>query len=258
MRDAVRIDPTARRDAADFLLWAAVPALAVSALFAFHPWPTALPSQSDMMGLRWTAPYLVAGLIGAVLARRIGCGPGEAPVWRIVAWSFAAGLAAGAWDLGLALFTPWGAHLEAIDHANGYTWANVALPWSLAHYLHASIVSECAFRLFALVVPAWLVGRLILKGRFGPGVFWIFAVLAAWIEPLMKAVLVRKLPLAGMTPLETFVNLAAVAEQLVFAFMLRRYGWSAPIVMRLGYYLLVRVFSGYLYPPDAVMYPGPH
>jgi hypothetical protein len=254
----MRIDAMVRRDATAFLLVAILPALAVSALFALHPWPTAHPSQAALLGFAQTAPYLAIGLLGAVLARRVGCSRRETPAWRIAAWAVAAGILAGAFDLGLGLFTPWGAKLEAIDHANGYTWANVALPWSLAHYLHASILMECAFRLFAIVVPTWLIGRLLLKGRFEATVFWTFAVLAAWIEPLMKAVMVRKLPLAGLTPLETLVNLTAVAEQLAFAWVLRRFGWSAPILMRFGYYLLVRVFAGYLYPPDSVMYPGPH
>jgi hypothetical protein len=40
--------------------------------------------------------------------------------------------------------------------------------------------------------------------------------------------------------------------------MLRRFGWPAPILMRFGYYLLVRVFSGYFYPPFSESYPGPH
>lgn len=246
-----------RRDARDFLVWAALPALAVSALFGLAPWPTAHPSQASALGFGLTAGYLAAGLLGAVLARQIGCGRVAAPPWRTAAWALAAGVACGAADLAIGRFTPWGEHVEALNRASGYTWANVALPWSVPHYLHAAILSECAFRLFALVVPAWLTLRL-LKGRFEGAVFWSFAALVAWIEPLQKAILVRKLPLAGMTPLETAVNLAAVVEQLVFAWVLRRYGWSAPILARFGYYLLVRVFVGYLYPPTSVMYPGPH
>ena len=54
------------------------------------------------------------------------------------------------------------------------------------------------------------------------------------------------------------VSLEAVASQIVYAFMLRRFGWPAPILMRFGYYLLVRVFSGYFYPPFSESYPGPH
>jgi hypothetical protein len=40
--------------------------------------------------------------------------------------------------------------------------------------------------------------------------------------------------------------------QLAFAFLLRRYGWSAPIIARYGYYLLVRILFGYLESPNAI------
>ena len=49
-----------------------------------------------------------------------------------------------------------------------------------------------------------------------------------------------------------------IAEQIVFAWMLRRFGWPAPILMRFAWYLIVRVFVGYLYPHTSEMYPGPH
>jgi hypothetical protein len=61
-----------------------------------------------------------------------------------------------------------------------------------------------------------------------------------------------------MAPLDIAMELEAIANQLLFAWMLRRFGWPAPILMRYGYYLLVRVFAGYLYPHTSIMYPGPH
>jgi hypothetical protein len=253
----------ARRDLVYFLLGPGLASLAVAGLFHLHTWPTANPSQAAALDWGVTTAYLAVGAFAAMLSTQIGCPPAP-PVadrsqWlRICLWALAAGIASGGVDLAFDLLTPWGVHLRAIDKANGYSWANVALPWSLAHYLHAAVQLECAFRLAAIVIPAWLVGRLLLKGRFETVVFWTFAGLAAWIEPLEKAILVRKLPFADMGPWEIAVNLEAVVAQLVFAWMLRRFGWPAPILMRYGYYLLVRVFAGYLYPHTAEMYPGPH
>jgi hypothetical protein len=253
----------AKRDFAYFLMGPALISLAIAALFHLRPWPTALPSQAAALGWGFTAAYLAAGALGAFLSTKVGCPAApqldDRSRWRrVVLWSLAAGLGCGGVDLALQLLTPWGPHLAAIDKANGYTWANVALPWSLAHYLHASVLLESAFRLTAIVVPAWLVGWVLLKGRFQAVVFWMFAVLAALIEPLEKAILVRKLPFADMGPWDIAVNLEAVIAQLLFAWMMRRFGWPAPILMRYGYYLLVRVFTGYLYPHTSVMYPGPH
>src|SRR5678815_3369796 len=133
---------TVRRDAVNFLLYAALPALAVSALFVVHPWPTALPIQAATLGFGLTAGYLAAGFIGAVLAGPVGCGRSDASWVPMAAWALAAGVAWGAFDIGLGAFTAWGERLHEIEKAQNYTWANVALPWSLPHYLHASILSE--------------------------------------------------------------------------------------------------------------------
>ncbi len=253
----------ARRDLVYFLIGPGLATVAVAGLFHLRPWPTALPSQAQALGWGFTVALLAAGTLGAFLSTPVGCPPAppladRSRWWAIVIWSLGAGLAFGAADIAIQLLTPWGPHLAAMDKANGYTWANIALPWSLAHYLHASVQLESAFRLVAIIVPAWLVGRLLLKGRFEAWVFWAFAVLAASIEPLEKAVFVRKLPFADMAPMDVAMELEAVFTQLVFAWMLRRFGWPAPILMRYGYYLLVRVFAGYFYPHTSLMYPGPH
>jgi hypothetical protein len=257
-------DPHVRRDLTYFLAGPVLAALAVAALFQLHPWPT-LPRSGQAQALGWgaTAIYLAVGALGVALASRVGCPPAPPLAARgrwlkLSLWSLGAGLAYGALDIAISVLTPWGAHLEAIDRANGFTWANIALPWSLAHYLHGAIILECAFRLGAIVVPTWLVGRLLLRGRFESFVFWTFAVLAAWIEPLEKAILLRKIPFAGMAPMDIAMNLEAVASEVLFALMLRRFGWPAPILMRYGYYLLVRVFAGYFFPPASELYPGPH
>jgi hypothetical protein len=70
--------------------------------------------------------------------------------------------------------------------------------------------------------------------------------------------LLRKLPLADMGPLDLAMNLEAIASQVLFVGMLRRFGWPAPILMRYGYSLVVRVFGAYLFPHASEMYPGPH
>lgn len=253
----------ARRDLTYFLLGPALATFAIAGLFHLHPWPTAAPGQADAFGWGLTGGYLAVGATGALLASRVGCPSApelkDRAGWRrTFAWGLSAGLAYGAIDLAITVLTPWGAHLEAVDRSNGYSWANVALPWSLAHYLHGAVLLECAFRLGAIVVPTWLISRVLLKGRGEVAVFWTFGVLAAWIEPLEKAILLRKVPFADMAPMDLAMNLEAIAAQLVYAWLLRRFGWPAPLLARYGYYLLVRVFAGYLFPHSSEMYPGPH
>jgi hypothetical protein len=251
-----------RRELVLFLLIAAAPALAISAIFQLHPWPTPMKAQADALGWGQTGLYLAIGALGALVATRAGAAATPSPAdrrWgRLLAVGLLLGLAYGAFELALGRLTPWDAQLEVQTRAQGFTWVNVGLPWSLLHYLHGSILSECAFRLGAILIPTYLVSHLLLRGRHKAAVFWTFAAIAAFIEPIQKAILVRKWPLADMTPLQTLMTLEAALWQLAFAWLLRRYGWASPIIARYGYYLLVRIFFGYLLGPGSLMYPGPH
>jgi len=42
--------------------------------------------------------------------------------------------------------------------------------------------------------------------------------------------------------MEQAMTVEGIAWQFVYAVLLRRFGWPAPILMRFGYYLLVRCF----------------
>jgi hypothetical protein len=236
------------RELALFVLLAALPALAISGLFLAHPWATPMRQQAAALGFDQTAAYLAVGALGVFLlpwsraARTPALGDGQR--WsRIGAWGLGVGGLSGVTDIALNRLTPWGAHLAAVDRRNGFdlSFINVHPPWSLAHYFHASIISECAFRFAPILFLTWLVTRLT-GGRFEAAAYWTFAVLAALIEPLEKAVLLRKWALFGDTPMEQMMNAEAIGWQFVYAVLLRRFGWPAPILMRFGYYLVVRCF----------------
>jgi hypothetical protein len=170
---------------------------------------------------------------------------GEGRRWAVLtAWSLGIGLLYGVVDMAINRLTSWGAHLAAVDRRNGYdiSFINVRPPWSLPHYFHASIISECAFLFAPVLVLGGLVGLFVRSSRGREAAFWILAVLAAMIEPLEKSVLVRKWALFGDTPTEQLLNAEAIAWQIVYALLLRRFGWPAPILARFGYYLVVRAF----------------
>ena len=236
------------RELALFGVLAALPALAIAGLYHWRPWPTPIPQQAANFQWAVTGGYLAAGALGVFLLPwgKTARAPKltDARRWeRISLWSLAIGLVYGASDLAINRLTPWGAHLKAVDARNGFstTFINVRPPWSLAHYFHASIISECAFLLGPVLVLAWLIGRLT-RGRYEAATFWILAALAAMIEPIEKAVMVRKWAAFGDTPMEQALNAEAIAWQFVFAVLLRRFGWPAPILARFGYYLVVRCF----------------
>jgi hypothetical protein len=238
----------ARRELGLFALLAAMPALAIAAVFHMHPWPTPMAQQAALFGWGLTGLYLVLGAIGVLLSpwtvapQTPGLRDGRR--WGALAlWSLGVGVVYGAMDMAINRLTSWGAHLAAVDTRNGYdvSFINVRPPWSLLHYFHASILSECAFRLGPILGLAGLIG-LFVRGRGREVAFWILAVLAAMIEPVEKAVLLRKWAPFGDTPMEQLLNVEAIAWQVVYAVLLRRFGWAAPIVARFGYYLVVRAF----------------
>ncbi len=238
----------AKRELALFALLVVVPALAIAGLYHLHPWPTPMVQQAANFGWGLTMIYLLMGVGGVMLSPwtvaqetpRLG----EGRRWGVlILWSVGVGLFYGLTDLGINHLTPWGAHLAAVDQRNGYdvSFVNVRPPWSLPHYLHASILSECAFRFAPILVLGGLFG-LFVRGRGREAAFWILALLAAMIEPLEKSVLLRKWALFGDTPSEQLMNAEAIAWQVVYGVLLRRFGWAAPILARFGYYFVVRAF----------------
>jgi hypothetical protein len=253
-----------RRDLAYFVFGAVPIALAATLLFQLAPWPT-LPvsGQAALLGWGPTLGFLALGALGAALSSRIGAPSaprlGDSEGWRrMLLWGLGAGLANAVFDLALTLFTPVGPHAQAVERAAGITWGNVALPYSLLHYAHAAVVTECILSLGLLVIPTWLVSTLLLKGRWQAQVFWTLAVAGSLVEPLSKSIGLKRLPLVGMSPMDVALTLEGIFWQLVFAALLRRYGWPAPMLMRYGYYLLFRITAGYFFPHSSDMYPGPH
>ena len=231
-----------------FGVLAALPALLIAGIYHLHPWPTPMAQQAATFAWSITAIYVTMGAAGVLLSpwtvapetpslnrpRRWGL---------LVLWSLGVGLIYGLTDLAISHLTFWGTHLAAVDKKNGFdvTFVNVRPPWSVLHYFHASIISECAFRLAPILFLGGLVG-LFTRRRGQEITFWITAVLAAMIEPLEKSVMLRKWTLFGDTPAEQLMNVEAIAWQLVYAILLRRFGWPAPILARFGYYLVVRCF----------------
>jgi hypothetical protein len=237
-----------RRELVLFVLLAATPALAIAGLYHLHPWPTPMAQQASYFGWSLTGLYVLMGAAGVAMSPWTVApetpGLEQGRRWAGLAlWSSGVGMLYGLSDLAINRLTPWGAHLAAVDERNGYdnAFINVHPPWSLPHYFHASILSECAFRLAPILFFGGLIG-LFVRGRGREVAFWVLAVLAAMIEPLEKSVMLRKWALFGDTPMEQLMNVEAIAWQVVYAILLRRFGWPAPILARFGYYLVVRCF----------------
>jgi len=227
------------------------------------PWPVALQAQAENFSWLITGWWLAVGVIAIALSSRISCPPApplsDGPGWRrVVVWGLGIGLIQGLEGVAKTATPMFGARYEALDRAAGFTWGNVGLPWSIPHYFHASVLSECFFRFGVIVIPVWLLSTLLLKGRFQGVLFWTFAALGALIEPFEQTVLIKHMTFAGMTAVDIEGSIEGILWQLIYAWTFRRFGWPAPILARFGWYLVYRVFAGYFFRPGSTMYPGPH
>lgn len=257
------IERAPRRDLAYFLAGPVLVTLTVTALYNLRPWPVCTTMQAANFQWPVAGAYLLAGVLGVVLASRVGVPSAPAladrSAWRrLLVWSALPGLAAATFDLALNLLPLFRDRAVESAHAAGLTWFNVALPWSIPHYVHAAVLSECVFRLGPIPVVTWLVSNLALRGRAQGQVFWVAAMLMALVEPIEQAVFSHGASLARLTPMEAGFTLYGVGFQLFEAWLFRRFGWPAPIAYRLGYYLIAHVLGGYVFPPGSLFYPGPH
>jgi hypothetical protein len=259
----VRDWSSARRDLAYFLCGPTALAAAIMVLYAVWPWRVVSPIQA--LNYRWYvgATFLTLGALGVFLSSRIGMP--SAPRWddlqewkRLALIGGGAGLAIAALDTGLGFWPSMRNHLEASARTAGFTWVNVGPPASLPHYAFGAIIAECFYRLGPIVIVTWLVSSLLLRGRFQGSVYWTVAAFTALLEPLEQAILSHGDSLTHMKPLEIALTTEGVGIELFESWLLRRFGWPAPIFYRLAYYAVAHVFGGYLHPYNSIFYPGPH
>lgn len=169
----------------------------------------------------------------------------------------------GAEGLFSSVWPPFAHLFEALARQSGITaiktWVNVGLPWSIPHYVHASVLLECLYRLAPIPILTWLISTLALKGRGQAATFWSVGVFAAAQEPLLWMIGIVHGPLPPTVLLFAVFNAAqSFAINLLEVLGLRRLGWPAAIAFRIGYYAAARVFLPYLLSPHSVSYPGPH
>jgi hypothetical protein len=220
------------RDLAMFLCGPALVAVAISALFAVHPWVVPVKQQAVLMTPRSYGPMLALAALGVWLSSIAGLPSapalGDWKQWRpLLGFAAALGLALGASSilldvtLGLSRIAAGAIRAPSI---------NVAFPASVAHYVFGAIFVESTYRLAPIPILLWLIGSLMLRGRHQLAVFWSLAVLTSLIEPVGQTVMLsRQAPL-----LVSIVAVTEFAGNLVWSELFRRYGWAAPVVVRLA------------------------
>ena len=246
----------ARRDARYFVVGPLLITLAVAAAFKIHPWAVSIPSQAQVMQPAPVAAILLLGLLGAWFSSRAGL-PSAPDIRDTAQWRRLLTIAVGS-GLIFGVFLFW---LDAAtgltagaSKALGVSWINVPLPQSLAHYGAAAVLLECAYRIIPITLLAWLIGRVILKGRADGPVFWVLAALTSLIEPASALGLARP----DAAPALALLMVVMFAANFFEAIELRRYGWPAPILFRMAFYGVWHCFGPYFISAQSMLYPGPH
>lgn len=131
-------------------------------------------------------------------------------------------------------------------NATAAEWDHLPLPWSIPFYTFGAIFLELFLRLGLLCVGVWLIHVVLLRRRFRLVVFWVVACLVAAYEiiPYVSEDIAAEMWIAlALAPLEPLYW-----TNVLEAWLLLRFGWVAPIVFRLAFYLIWHVLYGGLWP----------
>jgi hypothetical protein len=212
------------------------------ALLASFPAPATgrqlLPEGWGALGV-----FAVFGLIGTAFAARTGfpaAWDARIPATRRLLLPFAVGVGFGTLAILIEELTRSVHLLEAT-----FGPANVAFPASLLVSTAGEIKYELLFLLFVVPTLLWLVSNLALRGRGQPHTFWALAALSAAIEPAMQGIPLFVLANGAIGPAAFGTYLVhSYAFNFAAAVSFRRYGLLAPVLVRLGNYLVWHVLYG--------------
>lgn len=214
--------------------------IVIKLLFAFYPGDFPAKDQAEAFSWPVIGFILLIGLAGLLADR--ACGFPEPLSDRVrdqrsLLWSIATGAVYGLITITLDIVRPSVSPLSA-----GSGWDHVPWPWSIPFYLFGAIFMEFLLRLGALCIPFWLVHVVVLRRRWRNQIFWLIAVVVALYEIwpyLIEDVQRGRWAQVVLTPVAPLYW-----TNVLEAWLLARFGWFAPIVFRLAFYLMWHVLYG--------------
>jgi hypothetical protein len=217
----------------------------------FPPTVFASPSQAGVFAWPALGIWTVAGLLGVWLAHRTGF-PGlwdkevNMPRWLLLAAIL--GLGFGIIDCNWDYAT--GASRLAAERM-GIPAFHIPFPASAVIYPGGAIIVEVLYRLVPIPLVVFLVSNLLLRGRWQNQVFWVAAIVLSAFEPVSQSGLLslafgREFKMRGLEGLVAGEVIKGYALNLTEAYLFRKAGFLAPLVLRVVYYLLWHVAWGSL------------
>ena len=123
---------------------------------------------------------------------------------------------------------------------------HVKFPLSIPYYTYGALFLEIFLRLFCVPLLVWLVSNVILRGKWQTPIFWLAAGVVAFYEPMpyMMEDFAGKTPFGYLYVVFGAVFGSLFISNVVAAYLFRRYGFLAAVVMRLSHYLIWHVIYG--------------
>ncbi len=196
------------------------------------------PAQAAVFAWPFLGIVLVAGLGGVWLSRRAGIPDlldGEVSARR----RFLAPLIIGAL-LGLAMLgSDWGfGWSQPLARGHGLPSIHIPFPASLLIYPGGAIIVCVIYYLVPIPLLAWLLSRVLWRGRHQARAYWIAGLLCAAIEPLTQDLTPSMRALGTVGALVFALDYAANAAQVV---VFRNAGFLAVVTLRIAFYLVWHV-----------------
>jgi hypothetical protein len=218
--------------------------VAIKLLFDFYPGDFPVRGQAEALSWPLVGGIAAIGFAGLLAERASGFPDAFADARRERSgWIVAtlAGLAYGLLTAGRDYFIEGGGNVLTLSD-----WAHVPWPWSLPFYTFGAIFLEFLLRLGALCLFVWLIHVVILRRRWRMPVFWAVNLIVSFYE-------IMPMTMAHARAGEWLAVAATPLEPLYWTnvfegWLLLRFGWFAPIVFRLAFYLVWHVVYGGLGP----------
>jgi hypothetical protein len=206
----------------------------IKMILALTPVRVIVPAQAVGSSWQFLTPLTILGLVGVWLSQKTGfpeMGDVSAKQWFPI--SALLGLGAAGILILLNLIQPLGA-------------INVPFPISILLYAQGGIETEIVLHLIPIPLLLWLISSLILRNRWQEQVFWGVAIVLSLSEPLGMISVISQKGLLEQSIIPVFMILVSYSMNLIGAYLFRKFGFLAPLTMRLSLYLGWHVVFGAL------------
>ena len=211
----------------------------VKVIITFFPAAFRSTAQAAVFEWKFLALWTILGWIGVILSQRTGFpepwNEGISNSRRIIL-PLTIGIALGILAIATDAITGW---THFVANKMNLKTIHISFPASAAIYPGGAIIVNILYRIFPIPFLLWIVSNLILQGRSQNKVFWILAVLLAFVEPLGDIGL-KELGYVAMSA----VFLQDYALNIIESLLFRTLGFLAPILMRIFFYFIWHVLWG--------------